>query len=301
MSVLNLPSDGIFNVLIVVVRALVRFGPQTKEAVLKLCGADTPKVEASYLNNVLNRWEQLGLFSAEGGVIKISEPYKAQLGVNPDVAEARLPGVARTVALLPENNARFWEQDESRAADLSRGVSWLLAQDVYELDTSRHDPVSRLESDQLLDKSLCILRNDVRWNGLQAWMTYLGFARGGAQLAPDPTAAIKDVLTEVFAGETTLSAIDFVDRLAVFLPVLDGGAYRAKLESALNPASWHRPAEGRLSSSLSRALKRLAAEGVIAIEVRHDFQEGWTFTGVAGMDWGRLTHVRRLVGKGKAR
>ena len=91
MSVLNLPSDGIFNVLIVVVRALVRFGPQTKEAVLKLCGADTPKVEASYLNNVLNRWEQLGLFSAEGGVIKISEPYKAQLGVNPDVAEARTP------------------------------------------------------------------------------------------------------------------------------------------------------------------------------------------------------------------
>lgn len=299
MSVLNLPNDGIFNVLIVVVRTLVRFGPQTKAALLKLCGAETGKVEAGYLNNVLNRWEQLGLFSTEDGVVKIREPYKSQLGVNADVAEARLPGVARTVALSPENNVRFWEQEESRAADLSRGVSWLLAQDVYKLDTSGHDAVSRMESDQLLDKSHCILRNDVRWNGLQAWMTYIGFARGGAQLTPDPTAAVKDVLTDVFDGETTLTAIDFVKQVAIRLPVLDGGAYRVELEGVLDPAAWRRPAENRLSSSLSRALKRLAAEGLIAMEAWHDFQEGWTLTGVAGMDWGRATHVRRLVSKGK--
>lgn len=301
MSVLNLPSDGIFNVLIVVVRTLVRFGPQTKEALLKLCGAGTGKVEAGHLNNVLNRWEQLELFSSEEGLINIRDPYKAQLGVDPDVAEARLPGIVRVVALLPDNNARFWEQDKSRAADLARGASWLLAQDVYELDTSRYDPVSRLESDQLLDKSRRILINDTRWNGLKDWMTYLGFARGGGHLNPDPTAAVKGVLTDVFDGEMTLTAIDFVSRLGVHLPVLDGGAYRVKLEEALDPASWHRPAEGRLSCSLSRALKRLDAEGLVAMEARHDFQQGWTLTGVAGTDWGRATHVRRIVGQGEVR
>lgn len=300
MSVLNLTSDGIFNVLIVVVRTLVHFGPQTKDVILKLCGAENGKVEAGQLNNVLNRWEQLGLFSNEDGMIKLREPYKSQLGANPDLAEVRLPGVARTIALLPENNVLFWEQEKSRTADLSRGVSWLLAQDVYEVDTSGPTAAAQLESEQLLDQSQRILINDTRWNGLKAWMTYLGFARGGAQITPDPTAAVKDVLTEVFDGETTLTAIDFVERLAVLLPVLDGGAYRVKLEGALNPASWRRPAERRLSSSLSRALKRLATEGLIAMEARHDFQEGWALTGVAGIDWGRATHVRRLVGEGRA-
>jgi hypothetical protein len=300
MTVLNLQSDGIFNVLIVVMRTLVQFGPKTKDSLLKLCGAETGKIEPGRLSNVLNRWEQLGLFSSEGGAIQIREPYNSQFGATPDLAEARLPSIARRVALLPENNDRFWEQEESRAADLTRGLSWLLAQDIYEIDTGRHDSISRLENEQLIDESQCILRNDTRWNGLQAWMIYLGFARGGAQLSPDPTAAVKDALSDVFDDEETMTATEFVERLAAVLPVLDGGAYRVKLEEALDPASWRRPADGHLSTSLSRSLKRLAAEGVIAMEARHDFEEGWMLTGFRGAEWGRVTHVRRLLNEGEA-
>ena len=45
MSVLNMPSDGLFNVLIVLVRAAVRLGPKRREDLLTACGADLSMVD----------------------------------------------------------------------------------------------------------------------------------------------------------------------------------------------------------------------------------------------------------------
>ncbi|MGE9115738.1 protein DpdG, partial [Escherichia coli] len=89
----------------------------------------------------------------------------------------RLPKVLRTIALAPENNLRFFEAEENKSADLNRGLSWILAQDIYTIDTSSHARIEALEGSQVADKAKRMLQNDTRWNGLRTWMIYLGFAR----------------------------------------------------------------------------------------------------------------------------
>ena len=51
---------------------------------------------------------------------------------------------------------------------------------------------------------------------------------------PDPTTAIRDELQDVFGGQKEFSASDFIARIAVRLPVLDGGHYRLLVEGALD-------------------------------------------------------------------
>ena len=301
MSVLNQQSDGLHTVLIVLVRALVRLGPMSQEDLLTACGADLDVVDPGHLTRTLDRWTEFGLFATDNNLVVLAPPYGDVLGKAPDQAEARLPKIARTIGLSVENNARFWEAKASRSADLCRGMSWLLAQDVYSIDTNSHEAIAAIEIDQLIDESRCIFQNNTRWNGLRAWMPYLGFAREGAQMAVDPTVAVRDALSEVFTASPNLTARQFVDALARVLPVLDYGAYRTQVETVLNPARWRRPPEGQVSTALSRALQRLEFEGQIALERGADAKEGVALTGAGGRIWREVTDVRRVEQEGAKR
>ena len=292
-----MPSDGLFNVLIVLIRALIRLGPKPRGELLKACGADLEAVDPKHLSQSLTRWTELGLFVVEEGVVALHESHGSQLGRNADIAEVRLPKLAREIALAPENNARFWESEENRSADLSRGLSWILAQDVYALDTSSHQKVATLESTQVADGTKRILQNDTRWNGLRTWMLYLGFARGGAQVTIDPTDAVRDMLPAVFDLDESLPAPIFVERVAAALPVLDGGAYRLKIEDVLKDSNWTRPADGHLSTAFSRAIQRLDREGLIAAEKKSDSEDGILLIGVDQRPWRSMTHIRRIQTK----
>jgi hypothetical protein len=300
VSVLNLPSDGLYTVLIVLVRALVRLGPNSREDLLAACGSGVDAVDPKQLSQTLTRWTQLGLFAIEDGRVVLAPGLAAALGKTADEAEARLPKLARTLVLSGENNSRFWEAGASKSADLSRGLSWLLAQDVYTIDTSNHKVVAALEIEQLTE-ARCVFQNDTRWTGLRAWMPYLGFARDGAQLTVDPTVAVRDALSEVFEGVSNLTAGQFVETLARILPVLDGGKYRVDVEAVLSPARWRKPPEGQVSTALSRALQRLEFEGQIALGRSADAKEGITLTGLGGRKWREVTDVRRLEPKGRTR
>ena len=302
MSVLNQASDGLYSVLIVLVRALVRLGPLSREDLLAACGVGFEGVvDPSHLTRTLNRWTELGLFATHNNLVVLASPHGETLGETPDEAEARLPKVARTIALLAENNARFWEAEAAKSADLCRGLSWLLAQDVYTIDTNAPKTIASLEIDQLTDESRCIFQNETRWNGLRAWMPYLGFARQGAQMAIDPTVAARDALPEVFASASSLTARQFVEALARLLPVLDRGAYRSQVEAVLSHSRWRKPPEGQLSTALSRALLRLEFEGHIALERGADAKEGVALTGAGGRVWRRVTDVRQLEQKSAKR
>lgn len=292
-----MPSDGLFNVLIVLMRALIRLGPKPRGELLKACGADLEAVDPRHLSQSLTRWTELGLFTVEDGVVALCEAYRSRLGKNADIADVRFPKVAREIALAPENNARFWESEENRSADLSRGLSWILAQDVYALDTSSHQRVATLESTQVADGTKRILQNDTRWNGLRTWMLYLGFARGGAQVTIDPTDAVRDILPAIFDRDKSLPAPIFVERAAAALPVLDGGVYRLKIEEALKDSNWTRPADGHLSTAFSRAIQRLDREGLIAAEKKSDSEEGVLLTGVDQRPWRSMTHIRWIQAK----
>lgn len=291
MSVLNQASDGLFSVLIALTRAIVRFGPRNREDLLLACGSAVDAVDPSQLTQTLNRWTELGLFGQIDGQVVIADPYRGSLGKTADEAETRLPAIVRTVAMLPENNDRFWEREKSKSADLSRAVAWMLAQDVYSLD-GNVKKLAVLEEAQIVDSSKqTIGKNDTRWNGLKAWMLYLGFARDGMQWVVDPTDALRDVLPAVFGAARDLTGPAFVENAAAVLPVLDGGSYRSQVEASLKDAAWPRPRAGLLSSSLSRALQRLDREGVISLANRSDTEGVVTLSGTGMRTWRDVSHV----------
>ena len=298
MSVLNQASDGLYTVLIVLVRAIVRLGPMAREEFLAACGARLEGVvDPKQLNQTLTRWIELGLFAMQDNLVVLASLHGEALGKTPEEAEDRLPKVARAIVLSAENNARFWEAEAAKSADLCRGLSWLLAQDVYTTNTSAPKTIASLEIEQLTDEARCIFQNETRWNGLRAWMPYLGFARDGVQMAIDPTVAVRDALPDVFASASSLTARQFVEALARLIPVLDGGGYRSQVEGVLNPSRWRRPSEGQLSTALSRALQRLEFEGHIALGRGADAKEGLALTGVGGRVWRQVTDVRRTEKK----
>lgn len=300
MSVLNQASDGLYTVLIVLVRAIVRFAPRGREELLLACGGAVDAVDASQLTQTLNRWTELGLLSELDGVVSIAEPYRSGLGRTADEAEARLPKMVRMVAMRAENNERFWERERSRAADLSRAVSWMLAQDVYALD-GNVKRLAVLEEAQIVDSSKqTIGKNDTRWNGLKTWMLYLGFARDGMQWVVDPTQALREALPDIFGLARELSAPAFVKGAASVLPVLDGGIYRVQVEGALKESAWPQLRAGLVSSSMSRAIQRLDREGFITLSNRSDTEGVVSLTGSNARTWRDVSHVV-LAQTGKAR
>ena len=300
MSVLNQASDGQFNVLIALVRASIRFGPRERGDLLALCGAGVPGVDASRLNSTFLRWTELGLFEALESQTVISEPYRSLLGKDVAMAEARLPAIARKIVLRADNNQRFWEPEGSKSADLTRGLSWILAQDVYTIDTSSHAKIQELESSQIADLSKRMMQNDTRWNGLKTWAAYLGFGRGESFIV-DPTVALRDAVPEILPNATPMSARDFLTRTVAILPVLDQGAYRLMVEDALKESAWSPLDDSRLSTSLSRAIERLVHAGELAMEQRADAEDGLQLTGVNGRAWRSFTHIWRPAGQKAAR
>lgn len=293
MTVLNQASDGQVNTLITLVRASVRFGPRSRTDLLALCGADLSAVDKTKLNGSFLTWSDLGLFETVGDLTALSEPYRSRLSNDVGKAEARLPSIAREIVLLPDNNTRFWEQKNSKSADLSRGLSWMLAQDVYSLDTSSHEAIEDLESVQVKNLTKRMLQNDTRYNTLKSWMQYLGFGREGAIFVVDPTVAVRGVIDDVFDSDTSLPARLFLSKVSERLPVLDTGLYRVRVEETLKDSAWEQSAEGVLSTSLSRAIERLVDTGELEFDQRDDNEEGLQMTGVGGRRWRSFPYIRR--------
>ena len=83
MSILNIASDGLFNVAIVLTRALIRLGPKSREDLLEACGLRVDAVDPTHrnhLNQTLTRWTELGLFAIEDNVVSVREPYRTEFG-----------------------------------------------------------------------------------------------------------------------------------------------------------------------------------------------------------------------------
>lgn len=284
MSILNTASDGFFNVLIVLHRTLATHGPMDKDRLIRLC-APGPDDEITKIRQTLLRWTQIGLF-------KTTENDKLSLD-KADKDPERLPSICRRLLFTDENNQRFWDSDKSKAADFSRGLAFILAQDIYVNEFGAHPRVQKLEQHQVRDESRRLFQNDTRWNGLRHWGDYLGFFWEDQRRWPDPTAAIREELPDVFGKQNELPAEDFINRLGERLPVLDGGRYRLEIEAALDPAKWQPPARpDLLSTSLSRALWRLSRPGgPLRLERRADAGDGRTLQRAGGRDWQTFTHV----------
>jgi hypothetical protein len=290
MSILNRPSDGLFNVLIAIYKALAKFGPLLKNDVKSLVGPG--EVGDSMVGKTMTRWSQLGLFREDGSTVSIETEYAPKEGEDLENAVTRLPITLRSLIFKQENNANFWDSVNSASADFTRGMAWLLAQDVYSFGTNSHGAVEKVESMQLADATKRVLQNDTRWQGLCHWANYLGFAWGGTNLVIDPTKAVRESLPQVFPGAKTIMASAFLKSLAGVLPVLDFGTYRQEVENVLDPGNWSKPPKFFLSTSLSRAVKRLELSGELTLEYRSDAGEAYRFLRQHEAEWGRaFTHV----------
>ena len=279
MSLLNIASDGLPNVLVQLHATVLRARkPIPKHELLEtvappwVVGDDGDKARQT-----LNRWTQLGLFRDMDGAIDVAERPDDRLHTPQDFhAFTRRVACARVVAA--ENNPDFWATQGALAADLTRGLAWMLAQDVYR---TSFDVIEERESQQITDPDRWLLRNSTRRTGLQYWSRFLGFGRQ-PYADIDPTVAVRDVLPQVLAEGEDMPAAQFVDRLAGVLPVIDEGVWQKEVLAAVDTNVLGRLRQGQLSTALSRALLNLRQAGDILLQPRSDLGSSITLTGASG-------------------
>lgn len=285
---INFPTDGLYPELIVLFRAVASYGPVDSEELISVCSSSNPM----RLRGALSRWTQLGLFVGNEKSITLDSKFGRRRSEPIDLLTERLPGFCRELIFLPINALPLWGEDAGPTADFTRGIAWLLAQNIYGFPTTWDDGAEREEQRQITG-GRAIVRNDTRWNGLRFWARYLGFATGDSgSFLIDPTAAVSAELSSIFGKRRILPATDFIQEVQKRLPVLDFGVYRVEVESALNEEAWRRPSADHLSMSLSLALRRLQLANTIALDTKADTGQGFSLTGKDYRSWDRFTHVR---------
>ena len=289
MSILNRPSDGLFNVLLVVFKALSYWGPQTRERIESLCAPGS--ISKEKIGQTLIRWTQLGLIEFDGEKYSINPKLRPKKKDIDTFVQIELAKKILKIVLHESNNKNLWDSEGARSADFTRGIAWLLTQNIYAFPTSSHPKVAEVEKIQILDESKRMLQNNTRWNGLKEWAKFLGFGWDGKDFVIDPTQAVNWFLPEVFESKRTLTTGEFIAVLSRVVPVLDQGIYRLEVESALNTKYWEKPNSKHLSKSISRAMKRLEVEGVLRLESRADSGEVYQLLGQGDTEWGAVSHV----------
>jgi hypothetical protein len=278
--ILNRASDGLATVLVALRRAVAAYGPQSEDRLLDLCAPTTVVGDKQDMaRKTLTRWTQLGMFIVDAGTVSL------------DTATAALPAddiegfrrAALRLVLRADNNPGITtnsaDGDEVHqgklASDFTRAASWLLAQDPYafepiwEVERDVERGVSRLVSSQNVKPSP--FTNNTRWDGFADWATFLGIGRRAARIGfvINPAFAVHGVLDEVFGGLEEMGQEPFLQRLGDALPVVDGGVYRAAVESTIG-RPWRIITNREVSPALSAALLHLEAAGVVRIETRSD-------------------------------
>ena len=282
MSLLNLTNDGLPNVLVVLYStvALAR-SPLTENEVVEAVAPAGVVTEPRMARATFKRWTELGLFQVDNADQRVTLARAPESGLKNEsniVRAARI--AARQCAMSEANNSDLWARESARAADLTRSLAWLLAQDVYRL---RFGEAQSLELKQVADDDLRLMQNDTRKNGLQFWGHFLGFIRqpGGGDV--DPTLAVRETLPACIAVGEEMPAADFVERLSQALPVLDGGVYRVAVEAQLEKDALPFLQPSQLSTSLSRAMFSLIIDQTLQFENKADVGRSIVLTGRDGL------------------
>lgn len=281
MSLLNLPNDGLPNVLVVLYSTVALApAPLTFDEVLGSVAPEGMVPDSRMARATLNRWIELGLFRRDDeGHVSLANALESDKASHGDIVRT-VRVAARQCAMAEANNPDLWAREGARAADFTRSLAWLLAQDVYRL--SFRDIQSR-EDKQVANDELRLMQNDTRKNGLQFWGHFLGFIRqpGGGDV--DPTLAVRETLPTCIGEGGEMPAADFVERLAEQLPVLDRGLYRVAVESQLEKDALPVLQPDQLSTSLSRALFSLMFDHTLQFENRADVGRSIVFSGRDGL------------------
>jgi hypothetical protein len=243
----------------------------------------------------LTRWKQLGFFTETAGRIELSDEVAA---VGADDLGALRTKVLRMV-LTPANNPEFdtdgaGDLESTKASDCTRAAAWALAQDPYSFPTKYKGGAEALQDEQGVKPRP--FTNDTRWSGFIEWASFLGFGWSSARVGfvPVPWFAVKAVLGDVFGDSREMSQADFFQRLAHALPIVDGGAYRDRIDSQTT-RRWRDESPTEVSPSLSAALLTLEASGDLRLEERSDAPQRMLL-GRGGRPLHRVSHIERFEG-----
>ena len=295
MSLLNLTNDGFPHILLVLYKEIAKHSDGIPKKVLLDIVAPKDVVQDGKAANTLTRWIGLGLFEeSPKKSIKLALAPKA---IPETDGEWRnfVPQVVMHQVLIAANNADLWATEDNKAADLTRSLAWMLAQNAY---TFSYSNMEDLERRQLGDGGHWVMQNGTRRTGLRRWAPFLGFAHDTGELVIDPTKAIHRVLPHILTPGRSTDAAAFIKDLSSHLPVLDGGTYRMEVERVLAAGSLGERAAHELSTSLSRALFCLHKFGVIAFERADDKNSGVLLTGRDGPIrplWRTVTLIEGMV------
>jgi hypothetical protein len=295
MTLLNRASDGLLSVSLVLRRALLAYGPLTRQDLLDLCGPagaidrDGP-VSSTLLWMTLRRWEQLGAFTEISGKLRVSGGLEA-------VPMDDIEGVRDCVldlVLRPENSAaRGADQDDTdatRASDLTRALAWALSQDPYHLTSlAGGGELISFAREQAIEPD--IFANETRWPAFAEWAHFLGLAvpgLGNALIIVTPARAIRSRLTKTSTAPVRIK--DFIGQLAERLPILDGGSYRVALDGQVG-RPWRSIAANEISPALSLALLQLRHEGSLRLVNLADAPMRMDLLGRGGRVLESVTHV----------
>ena len=91
------------------------------------------------VRQTINAWVTLGLLQDVDDCISIHEDVRKD-----ERSIESLPDLTRRFLLRHENNSDLWAKDEARASEFVRGVSWAMAQDVWEIPMDGWDELQSI-------------------------------------------------------------------------------------------------------------------------------------------------------------
>ncbi|MFG1828651.1 protein DpdG [Micromonospora chersina] len=235
------------------------------------------------VDNTLRAARAIGLIMQDSsGTLTVPEDVAARSSGG-GLTREEFRQVLRRAALNLRRDGNPWAGDiEARTAgarDLSRALSWFLAQDALGPALSwrgkgRHS-VELLQSEQLrhLADEERPFSNDTRWGAFGRWALALGLAEpaiaeAGGGLVPLPLRAVRDVVLRMQPGKRPIGA--FLTELATELPVLEGGVARAGLRALLGEDPDPGIRNESVDTSVSQSMLVLEEEQVLELTYGSD-------------------------------
>lgn len=190
------------------------------------------------------------------------------------------------------------EASTSGARDLTRALSWFLAQDALGAALNWNDNVQRMQAEQFGtgQNAQWPIANDTRWNAFSRWAPALGLAvpsiaSGNSGLVPLPTLAIADAVAELPDGQMPIQ--DFLDSLGRKLPILPRGVIRNGLVARLGLDPDPGVQGDALDTSVAQVLRILESRGRLSLDNLADASGVF----LSRSSHNRTTHVTLKGGK----
>lgn len=228
------------------------------------------------LRNTLSAFRAIGMLKSDSGTVTVSDSVTS-LGSKFTAAKFRRAMQMHTFNRAGDGDPWHSEAGDaytSGARDLTRALSWVLAQDALGRPLSWVDNIQGMQRTQFnsANNEDWAIVNDTRWTAASRWALALGVASPSvvrsSGVIPLPVVAIDDVLDELPIERTSIA--EFLTRLGSKVPVLHGGPVRTALTAHLGIDPDPGITSDCVDSSVGQALRILEDRGRLSFETLPD-------------------------------